>query len=60
MLIDSIESIELADITSFWTDKVELLPLDHNQEKWFEIWLKGDDDSAKISPILYVKELMEG
>lgn len=47
MLIDSIESIELADITSFWTDKVELLPLDHNQEKWFEIWLKGDDDSAK-------------
>ncbi|MGE4802938.1 hypothetical protein AB8989_21595 [Yersinia hibernica] len=35
LLIDSIEAIELADITSFWTDKVELIPADHNEDKWF-------------------------
>lgn len=45
-LIDSIESIELADITSFWTDKTELIPVDHNAEQWFELWLKGDNDDA--------------
>lgn len=45
-LIDSIESIELADIVSFWTDKVELIPVDHNEEKWFELWLKGNNDYA--------------
>ncbi|MFW8412224.1 subtilase, partial [Klebsiella pneumoniae] len=45
-LIDSIESIELADITSFWTDKTELIPVDHNAEQWFELWLKGDNDYA--------------
>ncbi|EEP2129716.1 TPA: S8 family peptidase [Salmonella enterica subsp. enterica serovar Tamberma] len=46
LLIDSIESIELADITSFWTDKPELIPADRNEEKWFELWLKGNIDDA--------------
>lgn len=46
LLIDSIESIELADIISFWTDKAELLPVDHNEDKWFELWLKGNVDDA--------------
>ncbi|MDA5479714.1 S8 family peptidase [Yersinia intermedia] len=46
LLIDSIESIGLVDITSFWTDKVELIPADHNVDKWFELWLKGDREDA--------------
>ncbi|PTA00792.1 subtilase [Escherichia coli] len=46
LLIDSIQNIELADITSFWTDKKDLIPDDHGVEKWFELWLKGNKEDV--------------
>ncbi len=40
-LIDSINSIRLANIQSFWTDSVNAFPADPNQKQWLELWLKA-------------------
>lgn len=46
LLIDSIESIELANIESFWTDRVDLIPTEPDEENWFELWLKAGENEA--------------
>lgn len=39
-LLDNIESIKLADLSSLFTDDLSEFPNDPNQETWWEIWLK--------------------
>jgi hypothetical protein len=39
-LIDSISTIRLADIRSFWTDSPEAFPENRQQHIWWELWLK--------------------
>lgn len=39
-LIDSIASIRLASLRSFWTDAPSEFPTDPEQEIWWELWLK--------------------
>lgn len=45
-LIDSIESIELANLREFWTDDPSLFPNDPDQEIWWEVWLKNYKDKS--------------
>lgn len=41
-LIDSIDTIKLANIQSFWTDSENKFPKDKSKEIWWELWLKKD------------------
>lgn len=45
-LVESISVLRLAALRSYWTDTPSLFPREH-QEVWWEIWLRGDDDSVK-------------
>ena len=45
-LIDSIESIELANLREFWTDDPSLFPNDPDQKIWWEVWLKNYKDKS--------------
>jgi len=47
-LVDSIESVRLANIQSFWTDAPSAFPSDHNEQNWFELWLKVPNQNDSI------------
>lgn len=38
--IDSIRSVRLANLRSFWTDNPDAYPEDREQQIWWELWLK--------------------
>ncbi|MCK7546479.1 S8 family peptidase [Marinobacter koreensis] len=50
-LVDSIESVRLANIRSFWTDAASAFPRDHNQRNWLELWLKAPNQLESIPTI---------
>lgn len=43
-LLDSIDSIRLASLRSFWTDDPESFPDNDRQTIWWELWLKKRDN----------------
>jgi hypothetical protein len=45
--IDSISSVRLANLRSFWTDNPEAYPEDREQQIWWELWLKRVDDQQE-------------
>lgn len=56
-LLNSIESIKLAQLRSFWTDKEELYPENPNQEVWWELWLTTK--TGDVNPIESVLKFCE-
>ncbi len=46
-LIDSIRSVRLADIKSFWTDNPDYFPEDRNQQVWLELWLGKESNTSQ-------------
>lgn len=45
-LIDSLESVILADIDAFWSDDISLLPIGRKDK--CEIWLDGSEETVRI------------
>ncbi len=46
-LVNSIESIQIASILSFWTDNPSLLPNDNPQ--WCEVWLYANSPAEEVN-----------
>jgi Subtilase family len=47
-LIDAIQSIRSAALSSLWTDDYNLLPVDHNDIFWWEVWLPVRSDRQAV------------
>lgn len=47
-LVESIAEIQKAALEAIWTDDRELLPVEDNQEIWWEVWLRTGDDPQGI------------
>lgn len=47
-LIDTISTIRAAELRALWTDDLDVLPEDKNQQFWWEVWLtnKGNREIA--------------
>lgn len=56
-LIDSIQEIRLADLSSFWTDKPHLFPANSTEVIWWEVWLNWKDNQG--SPLALARDIGE-
>lgn len=52
-MIDSIRSVRLANIRSFWTDSDDKFPRDITQPLWLELWLKktGQESQSVLAQL---------
>ncbi|MFT4526810.1 MAG: hypothetical protein ACI85F_002990 [Bacteroidia bacterium] len=56
-LINSIESIQLALLESFWQDDPSLIPTP-SEKRWLEVWLRGNTDET-VAEFLKVAEALQ-
>lgn len=47
-LINTLSAIRISTVRSLWTDEPNLLPDDHNEEFWWEVWLPVRGNRAAV------------
>jgi hypothetical protein len=50
-LVESIESIQLPVVRSFWTDTPDLFPTSLDEKVWLEVWVRTTSTNADSEPL---------